>query len=87
MRSLRRRYGHAKGKGPGSVQSLLFPRPKFDVASAKAWSLRHGWRSDDVDVKDAWMHLRQEDPKHFARVRTVMIGGSGVEARVGWRKS
>jgi len=86
-RALRRRYGRAQACPAGSrVQSLLFPRYRFDVAGAKAWSERHGWRSDDVDVKDEYIHLRQEDPSRFERIRTVQFGGSGVEARVGWHK-
>jgi hypothetical protein len=82
MKALRRRYGRANATS--RVQTLLFPRPKFTIASARAWATRHAWRSDDVDVKDAFIHLRQEDPAHFSRIRTVFLGGSGVQARVGW---
>lgn len=85
--ALRRRYGRAHACPTGSrVQTLLFPRYRFDVAGAKAWAAKHKWASDDVDVKEEYIHLRQEDPSHFERIRTVPFGGSGVEARVGWRK-
>lgn len=86
MRALRRRYGRAHGIEGSHVQSLLFPRDRFTVAQAREWATRHKWKADDVDVKPEWIHLRQEDPSRFARVRTVMMGGSGVEGRVGWRK-
>ena len=48
--------------------------------------MRHGWKANDVDVTDDYIHLRQEDPAHFTRVRTVHVGGRGVQARVGWKK-
>ena len=81
------RYGHAARGGTGShVQALLFPRDRFTVATAKEWSARHDWKTDDVDVTDDYIHLRQEDPSHFKRIRTVFMGGRGVEARVGWKK-
>ncbi len=67
------------------VQALLFPRDRFDVAQAKAWAARHDRASDDVDVKDDFIHLRQEDPSGFRRIRTVHLGGRGVLGRVGWR--
>lgn len=85
--ALRQRYGRAHACPAGSkVQSLLFPRERFTVAEAKAWAKRHNWHSGDVDLKSDYIHLRQEDPRGFRRVRTVYFGGSGVEARVGWKK-
>ncbi len=68
------------------VQALLFPTDRFTVAEAKAWASKHNWRHDDVDAKDAFIHLRQQDPKGFRRIRTVFFGGSGVKARVGWKR-
>ncbi len=90
-RALRRRYGHAhRGQRlcpTGSrAQTLLFPTSRFTVAEAKAWARKHDWRSDDVDVKPEFIHLRQEDPRVFSRIRTVHFGGRGVQARVGWEK-
>lgn len=87
--ALRRRYGRAhRGQklcpSGSRVQVLLFPRHRFTVATAKAWAKKHDWKSGDVDVTDAYIHLRQEDPSHFRRIRTVFLGGRGVEARVGW---
>lgn len=83
--ALRRRYGQAKLCPAGSrVQTLLFPRDRFTVAEARAWAHKHSWRSDDVDLKPDFIHLRQENPGHFRRIRTVYLGGRGVQARVGW---
>lgn len=83
MRALRRRYGHASRI---SIQSLLFPRDRFTLAQARSWCAKHRWACDDVDMKADYIHLRQEDPSHFSRIRTQFLGGSGVEARIGWRK-
>jgi hypothetical protein len=84
---LRKRYGRAHMCRSGSTpQTLLFPRDRFTVAGAKAWAKKHHWRSDDVDLKADFIHLRQEDPRDFRRIRTVHFGGSGVQARVGWKK-
>jgi len=86
-RALRRRYGHFRACSSAShVQSLLFPTERFTVDQAKAWAERHNWKFGDVDVKEEFIHLRQEDPAGFKRMRTVHLGGSGVQARVGWRK-
>jgi hypothetical protein len=87
--ALRRRYGRAGAhlcRTASSVQSLLFPTARFTVASAKDWAARHSWKHDDVDIKSDFIHLRQEDPAGFKKVRTVYMGGSGVQARVGWKK-
>lgn len=67
------------------VQSLLFPRDRFTVAQAREWAHKHRWHIGDVDVKEHFIHIRQEDPRGFRRLRTVHLGGSGVLATVGWR--
>lgn len=86
MRRLRRRYGHLRACPAGSeVQTLLFPTSRFTVAAAKAWAARHNWKYSDVDVKPEFIHLRQADPSRYRRIRTVYMGGSGVQARVGWK--
>ena len=87
MRALRGRYGfgHFASAEGSVVQALLFPTSKFTVAQAKAWSQRHGWRMGDVDAKPEYIHLRQEDPSRFKKIRTIYLGGSGVMARVGWK--
>ncbi len=42
--------------------------------------------TDRFTVAEAFIHLRQQDPKGFRRIRTVFFGGSGVKARVGWKR-
>jgi hypothetical protein len=83
-RALRHRYGHALQKGASHVQSLLFSTSRFTLPAARAWASKHHWKSDDVDIKPDFIHFRQEDPAHFKVLRTIFLGGSGVEARVGW---
>jgi hypothetical protein len=68
------------------VQTLLFPRDRFTVVEAKSWAARHDWKYGDVDVTREYIHLRQRDPSEFRRIRTIHMGGRGVEARVGWVK-
>lgn len=88
--ALRRRYGRSESgglcKSASRVQVLLFPRDKFNVVEAKAWARKHDWKTSDVDVPESgeFIHLRQEDPSHFRRIRTVHLGGRGVQARVGF---
>ncbi len=90
--ALTRRYGRAIVQrmcpAGSQVQTLLFPMPKFNLESAKAWAKKHGWKTGDVDIGERFdfIHLRQEDPARFRRVRTIHFGGSGVMARVGWVK-
>jgi hypothetical protein len=87
--ALRRRYGRAhRGEklcpAGSKVQALLFPTERFSVAQAKAWASKHDWKSGDVDETHDFIHLRQDEPSSFRRIRTVFLGGRGVQARVGW---
>jgi hypothetical protein len=88
--ALRRRYGRThRGEAEfcptGShVQALLFLKDRFTLAQAKAWARRHDLKASDVDVTDEYIHLRQDDPSKFQRIRTIPLGGRGVQARVGW---
>ncbi len=69
----------------GSVPvSLLFSRLSYTPSEAKRWARQHGYKSGDVDVGPAWIHLRQRDPGTMRRIRTVWFG-RGIKARVGWR--
>ena len=86
MRGLRKRHGRAQGVTGSHVQALLFPADRFTAARAREWAKRHGWKAGDVDETTGFIHLRQEDPARFVRIRTVYLGGSGVQARVGWRR-
>lgn len=67
----RRRQGNWRGT---EVQSLLFQRPMWTVARAKAWAKNARYRYGDVDVKENFIHLRQFDPVPGTAKRTVMFG-------------
>lgn len=87
-RALSHRYGHLKRLCPtGSrIQVVLFPKGRFTVAQAKAWASKEGLKHGDVDTHGEFIHLRQEDPSHFQRIRTVPFGSHGIKARVGWSR-
>lgn len=87
MRALRRRYGRSTAACPAGseVATLLFPRPAFSVAKAKEWAGREGFKFGDVDVKDRYIHLRQQDPSRFRRLRNIKFGDK-LRAVVGWKK-
>lgn len=83
----RKRRGRARlCPSSSQVQTLLFPKDRFTVAEAKHWATEHDWKSGDVDTKGEYIHLRQASPGKFRRIRTIHMGGRGVEARVGWAK-
>lgn len=67
------------------VQSLLFSRLFFTTRGAQRWAKSHGYRYSKVDVTKKYVRLRQADPSHFARLRTVSFG-RGVRAVIGWGK-
>ncbi len=93
-RALKKRYGQGAKRRPkfcavGShPQAALFPKSRYTVAEAKEWAKDHGWKSSDVDVPPSgrFIHLRQEDPSHFKRIRIKHLGKSGIELRVGWER-
>ena len=93
MRALRGRYGfghahalEAKCPHGSEIQSLLFDRRFFDLTRARAWAKGHDRKYGDVDMKDAYIHLRQEPPSLFSRMRTIPLGRRGVKAVIGWQK-
>lgn len=77
-----------KDKAGFSVQSLLFPKGEFNIASAKKWASSHGFKSSKVDVPETgqFIRLRQKDPKKFKTFRTISLGDK-VKATVATNKS
>jgi len=66
------------------VQSVLFPRDRYNVPEAKRWARSHGYRSDDVDVTERYIHLRQMPTTGLKIIRTITLpGDSGIKAHVG----
>lgn len=79
-RGPRRRNPTAR-RGSMRVQSLLFARPRWTPARAKAWARSHGYRSAKVDVTAEHVRLRQSAPGSKRVFRTVQFG-KGVSAVV-----
>lgn len=71
-------------RGGSRVQTLIFPRSRFTPAEAKAWAHAHNFKAGKLDVTDQSIRIRQEDPSHFSRMRTIRMGGSPVQAVVGF---
>ena len=67
-----------------TVQTLIFRKPKFTVATAKSWARRHDFRNDKVDETDASIRLRQRTPSDFQSesFRTITLT-EGVQAVIG----
>jgi hypothetical protein len=69
-----------------TVQTLLFPRPRYSESRAKAWTRSHGYAvRKSPDVGDRTIRIRQRDPSDFKKgtFRTISLGKSGVKAVVG----
>lgn len=68
------------------IQSLLFRRKpfgRFDVRTAKAWARKHGYRSNDIDVKEDYIHLRQRDPEEFDPATYAVVHfGPSIQTRI-----
>jgi hypothetical protein len=85
--ALGHRYAEREHRGrrnPGvwrgtEVQSLLFARPLWTPARAKAWAHEHGYVSHKVDVTDDYVRLRQFAPVPGTQKRTIMFG-DGIKA-------
>jgi hypothetical protein len=67
---------------PMYVQSLLFPRDRYNVPMAKAWARNHDYRTSQIELTDHYIHLVQTDPGQLRVIRTVEFG-KGIKAHVG----
>lgn len=76
-----------KAEHPGSrVQTLVFDKAKYPKADdARGWASDHGFTSEKVDEGSNSIRVPQEDPKGFARMRTIDLT-EGVRAVVGFSK-
>jgi hypothetical protein len=63
------------------VQTLIFDKDRFSVASAKKWAAAHGFKSGDTDEKENTIRLRQRDPGEYGSFRTIEFK-PGVQAVV-----
>jgi len=69
------------------IQSLIFSKGKFTVASAKAWAKKHGFKYSSVDEPKTsnTIRLRQHNPDLFKqksfRTKTITEGIKGLIAK------
>lgn len=68
-----------------TVQTLLFPRPRYSEARAKAWAHAKGFAAPKTDITENYIRIRQKPPSQFksGSFRTITLGKSGVRAVVG----
>lgn len=68
-----------------AIQSLIFPKDKFNRQEAKDWLKNHGFLYGKVDEKEATIRFRQLDPSKIEpnTWSTVPFGDSGIQAVVG----
>ena len=56
------------------IQSVLFPKAKWDSADAcRAWLKDHDFKSGDLDEGGDHYRFRQRDPGDFERIRTICL--------------
>ncbi len=70
------------------VQSLIFERPQWTIAGAKAWiKMNPQFKVKKIDVPEdgRTLRFRQEDPKKFKRFR-IKPFGRGIKAVIGFKK-
>jgi hypothetical protein len=75
--------GHGPGQRSMTVQSLLFPRSQYNVPEAKRWARTHGYRTDQVELTDKYIHLVQMPTAGLSVIRTIEFGSTGIKAHVG----
>lgn len=59
------------------VQTIIFSKPQWTAASAKAWAAAHGFHNNKVDETDSGFRLRQMEPGTFKRMRTSTKDNAG----------
>ena len=66
------------------VQTLIFDKERFTVATAKEWAAEHDFKSDKVDETDNSIRLRQLEPDLFIddSFRTIDLD-KGIKAVIG----
>ena len=78
-------FGEAAGRESTTVQTLIFPRPRYSEARAKAWAHAKGYVARKTDITAKSIRLRQHPPSAFKKgsFRTITLGSSGVRAVIG----
>lgn len=71
-----------------STQSILFPKGKFSVDSARSWLTSHKKHSGKVDSPAAFHRFRQFDPGQCGSTpKTISLGSGGVKAVICVKKA
>jgi len=65
------------------VQTVLFPKSKFSVATAIEWLKKHNYKHKDVDMGDHYLRFRQHQPVPGTRYITKTLP-NGVEIVIGY---
>jgi len=76
----------AEASSKTTVQTLIFPRPRYSPSRAKAWARAHNYAvRKEPDIKEHTIRIRQRNPSEFegGSFRTISLGKSGVKAVVG----
>lgn len=81
MIKLNKRLSKIKEKTGMIIQSILFPKNKFNLTSAKKWAKQNGYKSDQVFIAKNILSLRQKQPGRFASFKTIKLD-DGVMARI-----
>ena len=68
------------------VQTVLFPKSKFSIASAVEWLSNHHYKHKDVDLGDHYLRFRQHTPVAGTRYITKTLP-NGVELVIGYIRS
>ena len=67
------------------VQTVIFPKEDWSVATSKRWLREHGFKASTVDETSNFYRYRQKLPVRFRKetFRTIEIGDSGIKAVIG----
>ena len=85
-----------KGKGLKDkdyiVQSVVFEKDKFNIATAKKWLKTNGFKSPKVDKQENTLRFRQVEPSKiesegFTEYRTKTLDNSGINLIIAYKKN
>jgi hypothetical protein len=62
MPTITKQQAIALGKPRSGIQTILMPRDRFTIASAKAWLRMHGYKHNDMRLTSNFMRFMQTNP-------------------------
>jgi len=77
------KFSKLKKKNAVVIQSLLFPIKSFDIAKAKKWASKHGYKINKISTPKGgnFIHLTQKQAGKFNAFKTKVLN-DGVKARI-----